>query len=64
MSYYDVPEGNSDRELGRAIYLEAISDRRGFRYDQIGIDDPEIWTEIFEHIGAVARAALAKEAGK
>lgn len=59
MSYYDVPEGDADRELGRTIYMEALSDRRGFREDQLGIFDEEIWAEIFEHIGRVARASIA-----
>lgn len=60
MGYYDVPEGKpgSDLEVGRKIYMDALSDRRGFRDDQIGIEDEEIWTEIFEAIGKVARAAL------
>jgi hypothetical protein len=32
-----------------------LSDRRGFRYDQLGIEDVEIWAEIFEEMGGVAR---------
>lgn len=59
MSYYDVPEGSPDRELGRRIYMEALSDRRGFREDQLGIFDEGIWGEIFEHMGRVAAAAIA-----
>lgn len=59
MSYYDVPKGNADREIGRRIYMKALSDRRGFRYDQLGIEDAEIWAEIFEAIGKEARAALS-----
>lgn len=59
MSYYDVPEGNADLELGRKIYMEVLDDRRGFRYDQLGIEDPAIWAEIFEEMGKVARAALS-----
>ncbi len=59
MSYYEVPEGNADLELGRKIYKDALSDRRGFRYDQIGIEDVDIWAEIFEEIGKVARTALS-----
>lgn len=57
MSYYDVPEGDLDTDLGRTIYMEALSDRRGFREDQLGIFDAEIWAEIFKHMGQVARAA-------
>ena len=56
MSY--CPKGNKNRELGREIYMKALSDRRGFRDDQLGIEDDDIWAEIFEHIGKVARAAL------
>ena len=59
MSYYEVPEGNADLELGRKIYMDALSDRRGFRYDQLGIEDADIWAEIFEEIGKVARTALS-----
>lgn len=55
MSYHDLPEGNADRELGRKIYMDALEDRRGFRYDQLGIEDVDIWAEIFEAIGAAAR---------
>lgn len=57
MSYYDLPKGNKDRELGRRIYMNALSDRRGFRYDQLGIEDVDIWAEIFEAIGKEARLA-------
>ena len=60
MSYYNVPTGDEDRELGRSIYMEALADRRGFREDQLGIFDEEIWAEIFEHIGRAARASLTK----
>lgn len=59
MSYYDLPKGSPDMELGRRIYMEALEGRRGFRYDQLGIEDAEIWAEVFEAIGSVARAALA-----
>lgn len=61
MSYYDLPPLNSDQELGRKIYMEALSDRRGFRDDQLGIEDEAIWIEIFEAIGQVARKALNNE---
>lgn len=37
--------------IGRAIYLAALSVRRGFRSDQIGIDDDAIWQEIFSDLG-------------
>lgn len=60
MSYYDVPKGNRDRELGRRIYINSLSDRRGFRDDQLGIEDPEIWAEIFEGIGKEARQGALK----
>ncbi len=54
MSYHDFEPGSFAGKLGQRIYLKALDDRRGFRYDQIGIDDDEIWTEIFEHIGREA----------
>lgn len=59
MSYDDTPKGNPDVELGREIYMIALSGRRGFRDDQLGIEDPDIWAEIFEAMGKAARAALA-----
>jgi hypothetical protein len=59
MSYYDLPKGNADVELGRKIYMDALSDRRGFRDDQIDIEDPEMWREIFEEMGKAARAAVS-----
>ena len=61
MSYYEVPDGSADLELGRKIYMDVLSDRRGFRYDQLGIEDVDIWSEIFEEMGKAARAALAAE---
>lgn len=60
MSYYDVPKGNADRELGRRLYMNVLSDRRGFRYDQLGIEDEDIWAEIFESLGKEARLAIAR----
>lgn len=60
MSYHELPEGNPDRELGRKIYMDALEDRRGFRYDQLGIEDVDIWAEIFEAIGKVAREATPR----
>lgn len=53
-----------DEFLGRDIYMSALSDRRGFRDDQLGIEDPETWAEIFEHIGSVARAAVQEQIDK
>lgn len=61
MSYHDLRKGSPDQELGKAIYLGALAHRRGFRDDQIGIEDNAIWREIFEEMGAVARKALAEE---
>lgn len=60
MSYHDLPKGNADREIGREIYMKVLDDRRGFRYDQLGIEDVEIWAEIFEAMGKVARAAVSR----
>jgi hypothetical protein len=68
----------TDREkqhasIGARIYDAALSDRRGFRPDQIGIPgtDP-VWTEIFIDLGKYAidavapaiRAAALEEAAK
>jgi hypothetical protein len=65
MSYYDSNDDDQpvgintfNRDLGRHIYKAALGHRRGFRNDQIGIDDPEMWAEIFEEMGAVAREFL------
>ena len=44
------------RELGRKIYNEALYDRRGFRPDQMGIEDEDTWDEIYEAIGQAAQA--------
>lgn len=60
MSYHDLPEGSADVELGRRIYMEALSGRRGFRYDQLGIEDTDIWAEIFEKLGQIARREVGK----
>lgn len=59
MSYYDLPEGDPDQEIGREIYMAALHGRRGFRYDQLGIEDTDIWAEIFQEMGRAARAALS-----
>jgi hypothetical protein len=64
MSYHDLPKGNADRELGRKIYMKALEDRRGFRYDQLGIEDVQIWAKIFEEMGRVARVSLQERASK
>lgn len=58
MSYYDLVDGDADQELGRKIYMKALSDRRGFRYDQLGIEDTDIWAEIFQEIGKIAREEI------
>lgn len=60
MSYHDLPKGNADHEIGREIYMKVLDDRRGFRYDQLGIEDVEIWAEIFEAMGKAARAAVSR----
>lgn len=58
--YFD-PESELAR-LGGEIYREALDGRRGFRPDQIGIDESDdIWTEIFEDMGQVAAAQTRKE---
>lgn len=51
MSYYGK-QATDEGKMGQAIYHEVLSDRRGFRPDQIGIDEgDEIWAEIFDDIG-------------
>lgn len=58
MGYYnpEVTESkNKNVQLGRKIYMEALHGRRGFREDQLGIFDADIWLEIFEHMGKVAK---------
>lgn len=60
MSYYDLSKGNADREIGREIYMKVLDGRRGFRYDQLGIEDVDIWAEIFEEMGEAARAAVSR----
>lgn len=59
MSYHDFTPRSRAGEIGKKIYLAALDGRRGFRYDQIGIDDDAIWTEIFEAIGESAIRAVA-----
>lgn len=64
MSYYDPDIENAtdpDVKLGRQIYMEALAHRRGFRDDQLGIDDPSIWAEIFIELAQVARAQVKTE---
>ena len=54
----------SDLEIGRVIYEKALRSRRGFREDQLGIDlEDEVWNEIFENIGQVARSSLNPSRG-
>lgn len=60
MSYHDFTPTTREGRIGKAIYLGALDDRRGFRYDQLGLDDDEIWKEIFEDIGRKAIAAIKK----
>jgi hypothetical protein len=59
MSYHDFTPETREGRIGKAIYLGALDDRRGFRYDQLGIHDDEIWCEIFQSIGEEAIKALA-----
>lgn len=58
MSYHDFTPGSVEGKIGKAIYLKALHGRRGFRYDQLGIDDDDMWTEIFEDIGREAIKAV------
>ena len=60
MSYHDFTPKTREGRIGQRIYINALDDRRGFRYDQLGIDDDGLWAEIFEHIGREAIAAVAE----
>lgn len=57
MSYHNFTPKTRAGKIGKAIYLKSLDDRRGFRYDQLGIEDDEIWEEIFEAMGTVAITA-------
>lgn len=53
--FYDEAIGTEAQKLGRKIYRTALSHRRGFRSDQIGIPiDDDVWLEIFDELGATA----------
>lgn len=58
MSYHDFEPKSRAGKIGKAIYLNVLDDRRGFRHDQLGIDDDEIWKEIFEAMGNEALKAV------
>jgi len=60
MSYHDFTPKTRKGKIGKAIYLSALDDRRGFRYDQLGIDDDDIWNDIFEAMGNAAISAVTK----
>ena len=60
MSYHDFEPKTVAGQIGKAIYMESLDGRRGFRYDQLGIDDDDIWTEIFEDIGKRAIIEVQK----
>ena len=60
MSYHDFTPETREGRIGQKIYLNALDSRRGFRYDQLGIDDDEIWKEIFETMGKAALEAIAR----
>jgi hypothetical protein len=53
--YYSDQPSSAAARVGQRIYHEALSARRGFRPDQIGIpEEDDVWIEIFENIGRVA----------
>jgi len=52
--FYDVDLATREEKAGRTIYSAALYYRRGFRDDQLGIEDGEIWKEIFGAIGQSA----------
>ena len=61
MSYYDIEPDTPEMKIGKKIYMDALAGRRGFREDQLGIFDTEIWEEIFADIGATAIAAVKEQ---
>jgi hypothetical protein len=60
MGYYDVKSKDKDVLIGREIYDNSLYGRRGFRDDQIGIEETKLWREIFKEIGCAARQAVEK----
>ena len=60
VSYHDFTPKTREGKIGKAIYLTALDHRRGFRYDQLGIDDDATWLEIFNAIGVAAINAVGK----
>ena len=59
--FFNGEQPTREARIGQLIYHRALSDRRGFRDDQIGIPTTdEVWTEIFEAIGREAIAATAE----
>lgn len=54
-----VRSKDKDVQLGKKIYEEALEGRRGFRDDQLGIEETALWTEIFRDIGKAARKHVA-----
>jgi hypothetical protein len=58
MSYHDVEPSSRAERVGKTIYMATLAGRRGFRDDQLGISDPEIWAEIFAAIGKTAIDAV------
>lgn len=58
MTGYNQRPKSRAGKIGKQIYDNALSDRRGFRDDQLGIEDTEIWKEIFEAIGEHAMHAV------
>jgi hypothetical protein len=61
MSYHDFTPKTRAGKIGQRIYMAALDGRRGFRYDQLGIHDDEIWTDIFEEMGDAAIKAVEAE---
>jgi len=51
-----TPYGD-DKALGKLIYQRALEGRKGFRQDQLGIDD-DTWDEIMEALGYEAIEAV------
>lgn len=58
MGFYETRPRSRHERIGKAIYKSALYDGRGFRPDQIGIEDSKIWREIFDDIGRAAEKAI------
>lgn len=61
MSYYEIDESNPLVRMGRDIYMKGLSGRRGFRYDQLGIDEKDDWEDIFTDLAYASQEYVSME---